>query len=277
MAFFAPFSVEFELNTVVLVYMNDNDLRDSQNDIEYKNLLAQAYPSPKSDIHAAVMERINAEVSHSPKKSKILWGTTRSRLVKLGSMAACLVILVTLGFRVSPMLNAKTASNEAMSADTAKVESVEMFDTAAVSRESAVTDESYYDDGYYEDVTVEESADVYPDEDENGTDMTMTYSATAGTSGFRSVPMPVEMPAEEAVVAEEESAEEFEDNEIADFAIMAIAEFAVAEEVEEFEEVDEIGETEEIENTVKPKNPLPCPNNDERRENPTDPQRTLLP
>lgn len=228
--------------------MNDNDLRDSQNDIEYKNLLAQAYPSPKSDIHAAVMERINAEVSQPRKKSKILWGKTRSRLVKLGSMAACLVILVTLGFRVSPMLNAKTASNEAMSADTAKVESVEMFDTAAMSRESATTDEVYCDDGYYEDVTVEESVDVYPDEDENGTDMTMTYSATAGTSGFRSVPMPVEMPTEEAAVTEE-SAEEFEDNEIADFAIMAIAEFAVDEEVEECAEVEEVEEIDGIEET----------------------------
>lgn len=73
-------------------------------DAEYKRLIAEAYPSPKRDIHAAVMAQVTAEAAQSRKKAKILTPAFRNRFVKYGSIAACFVLLVTLGFRVLPMM-----------------------------------------------------------------------------------------------------------------------------------------------------------------------------
>jgi len=73
-------------------------------DAEYKRLIAEAYPSPKKDIHAAVMAQITAEAAQFRKKAKILTPAFRNRFVKYGSIAACFVLLVTLGFRVLPMM-----------------------------------------------------------------------------------------------------------------------------------------------------------------------------
>ena len=89
---------------VVLVeHMNDNDLRNIS-DGDYRRLMSEAYPSPKKDIHAAVMAQVAAEAEQSNKKAKILTPRRMNRFVKFGSMAACLVLLVTLGFRVVPMM-----------------------------------------------------------------------------------------------------------------------------------------------------------------------------
>lgn len=89
---------------VVLVeHMNDNDLRNIS-DGDYRRLISEAYPSPKKDIHAAVMAQVAAEAEQSNKKAKILTPRRMNRFVKFGSMAACLVLLVTLGFRVVPMM-----------------------------------------------------------------------------------------------------------------------------------------------------------------------------
>lgn len=83
--------------------MMDHNLQNVS-DAEYKRLIAEAYPSPKRDIHAAVMAQVTAEAAQSRKKAKILTPAFRNRFVKYGSIAACFVLLVTLGFRVLPMM-----------------------------------------------------------------------------------------------------------------------------------------------------------------------------
>jgi len=94
---------------VVLVeHMNDNDLRNISHD-DYTRLMAAAYPAPKKDIHAAVMAQITSEAEQSGKKAKILTRRRMNRFVKFGSMAACLVLLVTLGFRIVPMMTKDAA------------------------------------------------------------------------------------------------------------------------------------------------------------------------
>ena len=73
-------------------------------DADYQRLISEAYPSPKRDIHAAVMAQVTAEAAQSGKKVKILTPAFRNRFVKYGSIAACFVLLVTLGFRILPMM-----------------------------------------------------------------------------------------------------------------------------------------------------------------------------
>lgn len=111
---------------VVLVeHMNDNDLRNIS-DGDYRRLMSEAYPSPKKDIHAAVMAQVAAEAEQSNKKAKILTPRRMNRFVKFGSMAACLVLLVTLGFRVVPMMTKDAAMEEST------VNTSELQDTAEV-------------------------------------------------------------------------------------------------------------------------------------------------
>ncbi len=88
--------------------MNDNDLRNVSGD-DYRRLMAEAYPAPKTDIRAAVMAQITAEAAQPRKKAKILTPAFRNRFVKYGSIAACFVLLVTLGFRVVPMMTKDAA------------------------------------------------------------------------------------------------------------------------------------------------------------------------
>ena len=83
--------------------MMDHNLQNVS-DAEYKRLITEAYPSPKKDIHAAVMAQVTAEAAQSRKKAKILTPAFRNRFVKYGSIAACFVLLVTLGFRILPMM-----------------------------------------------------------------------------------------------------------------------------------------------------------------------------
>ncbi len=86
--------------------MKDNNLRNLPADDEYARLLAEAYPGPKRDIRSAVMAQIAAEDSKILKsKKKGRWSAEmRNRFVRYGSMAACLVLLTVLGFRVLPMM-----------------------------------------------------------------------------------------------------------------------------------------------------------------------------
>ena len=99
--------------------MNDNELR-TVSDANYRRLMTEAYPSPKKDIRAAVMEQITAEAAQSGKKAKILTPAFRKHFVRYGSIAACFVLLVTLGFRVLPMMtkDAVMESTVNTSADT---------------------------------------------------------------------------------------------------------------------------------------------------------------
>ena len=112
--------------------MNDNDLRNNSMD-DYGRLMAEAYPFPKKDIHAAVMTRIMEEAEHPRKKAKILTPAFRKRFVKYGSIAACFVLLVTLGFRIIPMMTKDAAMESAVNTS-----APQMADT-----ESAYTDETH--------------------------------------------------------------------------------------------------------------------------------------
>lgn len=84
--------------------MKDNELR-TVSDADYRRLMSEAYPSPKKDIRAAVMAQITSEAAQSDKKAKILTPAIRKHFVRYGSIAACFVVLVTLGFRVLPMMS----------------------------------------------------------------------------------------------------------------------------------------------------------------------------
>ena len=108
-------------------------------DADYRRLMSEAYPSPKKDIRAAVMAQITSEAAQSDKKAKILTPAFRKRFVRYGSIAACFVVLVTLGFRVLPMMS-KDAVMES-SADMAPQEAVmpaaEVCDTESVPETAA--------------------------------------------------------------------------------------------------------------------------------------------
>lgn len=117
-------------NTVVLVkHMNDNDLRNPSFGDDYKRLIAAAYPGPKKDIRAAVMTQIAEEAEQSDKKAKIRTKGYMNRFVRFGSMAACLVLLAALGFRVLPMMMkdavVEDAANMSEAAPTSAVEDFE--------------------------------------------------------------------------------------------------------------------------------------------------------
>ena len=108
-------------------------------DADYRRLMSEAYPSPKKDIRAAVMAQITSEAAQSDKKAKILTPAFRKHFVRYGSIAACFVVLVTLGFRVLPMMS-KDAVMES-SADMAPQEAVmpaaEVCDTESVPETAA--------------------------------------------------------------------------------------------------------------------------------------------
>lgn len=173
--------------------MKDNDLQDSCYNNEYKRLIAEAYPSPKGDIHAAVMAKITAEAVQNNKKRTFLTRSLRNRLVKVGGMAACLVLLATLGFRVVPMMNGADTAKTADTADTASTESAvyyadsnteTMSDTTAAVEFSAgaVTTEELYDD-----LSADESApENESTADGNSAGEVVMFSATYG--GFRAIP-----------------------------------------------------------------------------------------
>ena len=56
---------------VVLVeHMNDNDLRNIS-DGDYRRLMSEAYPSPKKDIHAAVMAQVMEEATLNACKAPV--------------------------------------------------------------------------------------------------------------------------------------------------------------------------------------------------------------
>lgn len=249
--------------------MKDNDLQDSCYNNEYKRLIAEAYPSPKGDIHAAVMAKITAEAVQNNKKRTFLTRDLRNRFVKVGGMAACLVLLATLGFRVVPMMNgAKTADT----ADTASAEMAvydadsnteTMSDTTAAVEFSAgaVTVEELYDD-----LSADESAPEDTEDDGSAGEVVM-FSATYG--GFRAIP---DSATDEDLTGSADSdmiyasnaesdVEEAVEEEVADIIILESVceskaetaeeapceESAVAEDYAEVEETEESAEAEEDE------------------------------
>lgn len=254
--------------------MKDNDLQDSCYNNEYKRLIAEAYPSPKGDIHAAVMAKITAEAVQNNKKRTFLTRSLRNRLVKVGGMAACLVLLATLGFRVVPMMNGADTAKTADTADTASTESAvyyadsnteTMSDTTAAVEFSAgaVTTEELYDD-----LSADESApENESTADGNSAGEVVMFSATYG--GFRAIP---DYAADEDLTGSADSdmiyasnaesddvIEEAVEEEVADIIILESVceskaetaeeapceESAVAEDYAEIEEYEEAAEAEE--------------------------------
>lgn len=118
--------------------MNDNDLRNTSHD-DYKRLMAEAYPAPKKDIRAAVMAQVSAEAVQSNKKAKTLTRQRMNRFVKFGSLAACFVLLVTLGFRVVPMMM-KDAVVESTMNTSAAPEAPEAADDFEYAAENGITE-----------------------------------------------------------------------------------------------------------------------------------------
>ena len=160
--------------------MNDNDLRNIS-DGEYRRLMTEAYPSPKKDIRAAVMAEIAAEASQTNKKAKILTPKRRNLIVKFGSMAACLVLLVTLGFRIVPMM-----TNRIVMEDAAAAESVVMTtETTAADSEAKKNAPALFAakltafDASEENDSPEEA---YDDAAEENAEPILTYSFLADTA-----------------------------------------------------------------------------------------------
>lgn len=116
--------------------MNDNDLRNIS-DGDYLRLMAEAYPLPKKNIRDAVMAEITAEAKQTGRKAKILSPKQRNLFVKFGSMAACLVLLVTLGFRVLPMMTKDAVTESAADMAMAPMEMVTV-NTSSYADEDAV-------------------------------------------------------------------------------------------------------------------------------------------
>ena len=160
--------------------MNDNDLRNIS-DGEYRRLMTEAYPSPKKDIRAAVMAEIAAEASQTNKKAKILTPKRRNLIVKFGSMAACLVLLVTLGFRIVPMM-----TNKVVMEDTAAAEAVIVTteNTAADSEPKKNAPAMFAAKLTAFDASEENDSpeEAYDDAAEEGTDAISAYSILADTA-----------------------------------------------------------------------------------------------
>ncbi len=168
--------------------MIDHNLQNVS-DADYQRLISEAYPSPKRDIHAAVMAQVTAEAAQSGKKANILTPAFRNRFVKYGSIAACFVLLVTLGFRVLPMMTKDAVMESEAAAGTMMIAD----NTAA------------YDDAE----TVPETAAAEENAKKSGAPVLFKAVLTDGTAAYSEESVTEEAPAEEAEMdVEEEIAEE---------------------------------------------------------------------
>ncbi len=190
--------------------MKDNNLRNLPADDEYARLLAEAYPGPKRDIRSAVMAQIAAEDSKILKsKKKGRWSAeVRNRFVRYGSMAACLVLLTVLGFRVLPMMGDIVAPEtadmemELRAADAAmdvQAPTEEMPETRAATTSEAV-EENGASSNYFK-------VQTYSGEpiEEEGEEMTVVEEEVTDGTVAEAAPL---APVEEAVVEEEAPAVE---------------------------------------------------------------------
>ena len=168
--------------------MMDHNLQNVS-DADYQRLISEAYPSPKRDIHAAVMAQVTAEAAQSGKKANILTPAFRNRFVKYGSIAACFVLLVTLGFRVLPMMTKD-----------AVMESEAAAGTMMIADNTAACDDAE---------TVPETAAAEENAKKSGAPVLFKAILTDGTAAYSEESVTEEAPAEEAEMeVEEEIAEE---------------------------------------------------------------------
>jgi hypothetical protein len=170
------------------IFMMDHDLQNVS-DADYRRLITEAYPSPKRDIHAAVMAQVTAEAAQSGKKANILTPAFRNRFVKYGSIAACFVLLVTLGFRVLPMMTKD-----------AVMESEAAAGIMMIADNTAACDDAE---------TVPETAAAEENAKKSGAPVLFKAVLTDGTAAYSEESVTEEAPAEEAEMdVEEEIVEE---------------------------------------------------------------------
>ena len=181
-------------------------------------LLAEAYPSPKKDIRAAVMERIRADkaqsrilpVADSQRRDEPARGVRWGRIAKWGALAACLVLVTAAGVKFLPALTRDLAveKNAAAAYDMA---AVEMADAEAV-------EEAY-------EIPAEAVADA-PAAEEKAIEGGWSFTSAAPKSAEAPAPEPAAEPAamyedmyraEEAV--EEECAVECEEDALASYDV----------------------------------------------------------
>lgn len=241
--------------------MMDHNLQNVS-DADYQRLIAEAYPSPKRDIHAAVMAQVTAEAAQSGKKANILTPAFRNRFVKYGSIAACFVLLVTLGFRVLPMMT-KDAVMESESimftADTASVDGAApeapMEETSAETQAAAGGTKNGVPFLYKALLTDSTTADAAPEEAEDEIIIeepaAAAYSAAIEAEEVMDDVDSTEVPEPEAPMVMMAPAPTAEES-VAEDAIVeeAVAEEAPAEDLIEEEVVEECVVEEAVEECV---------------------------
>jgi hypothetical protein len=130
--------------------MNEHDNLTPSEMESYRSALKEAYPAPKTDIHANVMKQIRAERLAEKQRKR------RAAFVKWGSVAACLLLVCMIAIRVVPDMDKLAAPEAANMADA-------MAEDASVARYD-VRD----NDGIpYEEVSEEEYS-YYTDENQYG-------------------------------------------------------------------------------------------------------------
>jgi len=103
-----------------------------------KEALATAWPPPKNSVRNGVMAKIRQERT-AEKRRKL-----RSRIVKYGSLAACLILVTTIGTRILPVLTQNSADMAAQAYITAEEDSIltDAADAAAPCETAPVTEEA---------------------------------------------------------------------------------------------------------------------------------------
>ena len=155
--------------------LTEDEMSDGEKAI-YLEVIRSAYPAPKTDIRAAVTEKIRLEKNNgkilsgipsaSAKKSKFT-----KAFVKWGSLAACAAIVCLAGIRILPVLTAKA---ENMAADAADFEYFSYTEDGSVSEDSVLSDA--YADTNAAEGTSESSVEIMLRADANFSNMNDTSS-----------------------------------------------------------------------------------------------------
>ncbi len=208
--------------------MNEHDNLTPAELESYRSALKEAYPAPKTDIHANVMKEIRAERLAQAKRRR------RAAFVKWGSVAACLVLVCVIALRVAPELDklAPVAENSGMMAEDASV--------AAYSPRNIDNDAVAYD-------VAEENDSVPAQNDGKSYGMTEPYDPKY--NGYE-----VEFPADDGINAELQGGKTPADYTVEhstsdDAKPEGVMTEAPETEADATEKVDEAEETEETEET----------------------------
>ncbi len=111
----------------------DSESLGSDDISRLKTLVSAAYPAPKRDIRAAVMNEVRAERALARRRA------VRDKLVKFGSLAACLILVAILGWNVLPAVVSDTVTTNNGS------HNLSFFNSKEVSAECAPKYDMEYD------------------------------------------------------------------------------------------------------------------------------------